>query len=162
MGGRRVRPSDQRIMRTIAREHGYRSEQRVIDHIGLNVPNLDSARSYYDLIMPSVGYEPFFATEEQFSYRPAGEKPGTMIFFYRAPLKGGYERKHVGLEHLAFRARARAQVDDAHAKALEVGSTVLFSPRLFLQYHENYYATFWFDPHGFLLEIVCNKAEPAG
>jgi catechol 2,3-dioxygenase-like lactoylglutathione lyase family enzyme len=134
----------------------------VIDHIGINVPNLESAKSYYEMMMPFLGYEPFFATEEQFSYRPAGEKPGTMVFFYIAPLESEYVRKHVGLEHLAFRARTRSQVDDAHAKALELNSRILFSPRLFPQYHENYYASFWFDPHGFLLEIVCNKAEAAG
>lgn len=42
----------------------------------------------------------------------------------------------------------------ATKKALELGSEILFSPRLFPQYHENYYASFWFDPHGFLLEVV--------
>jgi catechol 2,3-dioxygenase-like lactoylglutathione lyase family enzyme len=131
----------------------------VIDHIGLNVPDLASAKGYYDLIMPSLGYEPFFATAEQFSYRPAGGKPGTMVFFYLAPLPGDYVRKHVGLEHLAFRARTRRQVHDAHDKALELGSKILFSPRLFPQYHEHYFASFWFDPHGFLLEIVSNKPE---
>ncbi len=85
----------------------------MIDHIGLNVPNLEAAKSYYDVMMPSLGYEPFFATDEEFSYRPAGQKPGTTVFFYAAPLKSEYVRKHVGLEHLAFRARTRDQVDDA-------------------------------------------------
>ncbi|MDQ3964566.1 MAG: VOC family protein [Actinomycetota bacterium] len=131
----------------------------MIDHIGLNVPDLRVAKNYYDIMMPFLGYEPFFATEEQFSYRPAGEKPGTQVFFYGAPQESEYLRKHVGLEHLAFRARTRSQVDDAHAKALEVGSRILFSPQLFPRYHQNYYATFWFDPHGFLLEIVCHKGE---
>jgi catechol 2,3-dioxygenase-like lactoylglutathione lyase family enzyme len=134
----------------------------VIDHIGLNVPDLASAKNYYDAIMPSLGYEPFFATADQFSYRPQDQKPGTSVFFYLAPLDGEYVRKHVGLEHLAFRARTRAQVDAAHAKAREIGSRILFSPRLFPQYHENYYASFWFDPHGFLLEIVCSKPAGAG
>lgn len=134
----------------------------MIDHIGLNVPDLASARSYYDKIMPSLGYESFFITDKEFSYRPQGQKPGTTVFFYLAPLESEYVRKRVGLEHLAFRARTRSQVDQAHAKAVEVGSQVLFRPRLFPQYHENYYASFWFDPHGFLLEIVCNKPEAAG
>ena len=44
----------------------------------------------------------------------------------------------------------------------ETGSQILYSPRVFPQYHKTYYATFWFDPHGFLLEIVCHKQEPAG
>ena len=134
----------------------------MIDHIGLNVPDLGAAKAYYDVLMPSLGYEPFFITDEEFSYRPAGEKPGTTIFFYAAPLKNEYVRKQVGLQHLAFRARTRSQVDDAHAKAQEIGSSILFTPRLFPQYHANYYATFWFDPHGFLLEMVCHKAGADG
>ena len=131
----------------------------MLDHIGLNVPGLAVAKRYYDAIMPSLGFEPFFATTEQFSYQPAAGKPGTRVFFYSAPQKSEYVRKHVGLQHLAFRARTRGQVDDAHAIALEHGSDILYDPQLFPQYHENYYATFWFDPHGFLLEIVCHKPD---
>ncbi|HYI44646.1 MAG TPA: VOC family protein [Actinomycetota bacterium] len=134
----------------------------MLDHIGLNVPDLASAKIYYDAMMPSLGLEPFFVTDEEFSYRPAGEKPGTTIFFYLAPLESEYVRKHVGLQHLAFRARTRSQVDAAHEKAIELGSPILFSPQLFPKYHKDYYASFWFDPHGFLLEIVCHKAEGAG
>ena len=134
----------------------------MIDHIGLNVPDLAAAKSYYDAMMPFLGYEPFFITDEEFSYRPAGEKPGTTVFFYAAPLPNEYVRKNVGLEHLAFRARSRGEVDAAHAKAAELGSEILFSPRLFPHYHQHYYASFWFDPTGFLLEIVCHKPEDAG
>ncbi len=119
--------------------------------------DLTAARRYYDAMMPSLGFEPFFETADEFSYRPTGDKPGTRIFFYLAPETSVYVRKHVGLQHLAFRARTRTQVDDAHARALELGSEILFQPQLFPQYHESYYATFWFDPHGFLLEIVCHK-----
>ena len=129
----------------------------MLDHLGLNVPDLGAAKSYYDKLMPFMGMEPFFITEDEFSYQPADGKPGTRLFFYRAPLPNGYVRKHEGLQHMAFRARSRDQVDDAHGKALELGSEILFSPRLFPKYHENYYASFWFDPHGFLLEIVCHK-----
>lgn len=129
----------------------------MLDHVGLNVSDLAAARRYYDAIMPSLGFEPFVDTAEEFSYHPAGGKPGTRIFFYLAPEPDVYVRKRVGLQHLAFRARTRTQVDDAHAKALELGSEILFRPQLFPQYHESYYATFWFDPHGFLLELVCHK-----
>ena len=133
----------------------------MLDHVGLNVPDLAEARKYYDAVMPSLGYEPFFETNDEFAFQPAGAKPGTRLFFYRAPIPSGYIRKQVGLQHLAFRARTRIQVDDAHATAVDLGSEILFAPRLFPQYHENYYASFWFDPHGFLLEIVCHKPESA-
>lgn len=133
----------------------------MLDHLGLNVADLAAAKRYYDAIMPKLGFEPFFATAEEFSYQPAEGKPGTRIFFYPAPQPNGYVRKQVGVEHLAFRARTRAQVDEAHAKAVELGSTILYPPQMFPQYHENYFASFWFDPHGFLLEIVCHKPEPS-
>lgn len=129
----------------------------MLDHLGLNVPHLEAAKSHYDELMPLLGMEPFFITEDEFSYQPAGGKPGTRLFFYRAPLPNDYVRKNVGLQHVAFRARTREQVDGAHGKALELGCETLFSPRLFPEYHEHYYASFWFDPHGFLLEIVCHK-----
>lgn len=129
----------------------------MLDHLGLNVPDLEAAKSYYDVLMPFLGFEPFFVTEDEFSYQPAGGKPGTRIFFYRAPQPDGYIRKRVGLQHIAFRARIRSQVDDAHAASVSLGSEVLYAPKIFPDYHENYYASFWFDPHGFLLEIVCHK-----
>ncbi|HEX2196558.1 MAG TPA: VOC family protein [Actinomycetota bacterium] len=131
----------------------------MLDHIGVNVPDLAAARIYYDAIMPLLGFEPMFATDEEFSYQPAGGRPGTRIFFYRAPEEGPYIRKRAGVQHLAFRARSRAEVDAAHAGAVGLGSDVLREPQLFPQYHADYYAAFWFDPHGFLLEIVCHKPE---
>lgn len=134
----------------------------MLDHLGLNVPDIAIAKRYYDAIMPSLGFDPFFATDQEFSYKPAGDKPGTRIFFYTAPLKGDYVRKNVGLQHLAFRARTRDQVDQAHATAVELGSNILYAPKVFTQYHESYYASFWFDPHGFLLEIVCHKPDVNG
>jgi catechol 2,3-dioxygenase-like lactoylglutathione lyase family enzyme len=134
----------------------------LLDHLGLNVPDLAAAKTYYDALMPFVGFEPFFLTIDTFGYQPVGGKPGTHIFFYQAPQPSEYIRKDVGLQHVAFRARTRSQVDEAHAASVTLGSETLFAPKLFPEYHENYYASFWFDPHGFLLEIVCHKPETAG
>ena len=131
----------------------------MLDHIGLNVPDLSAAKRYYDTLMPFLGFEPFFATEDEFSYQPTGGKPGTRIFFYLAPQPNEYIRKQVGLQHVAFRARTRSQVNEAHATSVALESETLYTPRLFPQYHEDYYASFWFDPHGFLLEIVCHKPQ---
>ena len=43
----------------------------------------------------------------------------------------------------------------AHSKALSLGSEVVHSPQVFLQYHPNYFASFWLDPEGFMLEALC-------
>ena len=131
----------------------------MLDHLGINVPSLEAAKQYYDVMMPLLGFEVFFQTEKELGYQPIGGKPGTRIFFYVPPDEGDYSRRRVGLQHMAFRARARSEVDDAFAKAVELGADVIFEPKLFRQYHENYYAAFWHDPHGFMLEVVCHKPE---
>ena len=129
----------------------------MLDHLGINVPDLVAAKAYYDVMMPLLGFEPMFDDETVFCYQPAGGKPGTRVFFYRPPDQGDYSRRRVGLQHLAFRARERSEVDVAYAKAVELGNDIIFEPQLFPRYHENYYAAFWHDPHGFMLEIVCHR-----
>jgi hypothetical protein len=54
--------------------------EAVLGHLGLNVPDLGVARSYYDELMPLVGFEPFFAADDEFSYKPADNLLGTYLF----------------------------------------------------------------------------------
>ena len=51
-----------------------------LDHLGINVPDVRAARSYYDELMPLVGFASFFAGDDWFSYAPA-DGPGTQLFF---------------------------------------------------------------------------------
>jgi catechol 2,3-dioxygenase-like lactoylglutathione lyase family enzyme len=127
-----------------------------IGHLGLNVYDLAAAKSYFDALMPQVSFEPFIADERQFSYRPAGGKIGTTLFFYCAD-QPGYHHRNEGLQHLAFMVKTRAAVDDVFAWAMEHGGTAVREPQELPQYHPGYYAAFWEDPHGFLLEVVCHR-----
>ena len=127
-----------------------------IGHLGLNVHDLRAAKAYYDELMPQVSFEPFFDNERQFSYRPADGKIGTMLFFYGADAPG-YDRRSEGLQHLAFIVKTRAAVKDVYAWAMSRGGTSIREPQELPQYHPGYYAAFWQDPHGFLLEVVCHK-----
>ncbi len=56
----------------------------VLGHLGINVPDLTTARLYYDELMPLLGFERFVSDEDQFAYRPRSGKPGTYLFVYRA------------------------------------------------------------------------------
>ena len=58
-----------------------------------------------------------------------------------------------GLHHVALTVEMRADVDAAHAAAVEAGAEVLHPPREWPQYHVQYYATFFLDPDGFRLEV---------
>jgi catechol 2,3-dioxygenase-like lactoylglutathione lyase family enzyme len=131
----------------------------VLGHLGLNVPDLAAAKTYYDALMPALDFEPFFSTDTEFSYRPAGGKPGTYLFFYEATTPGGYSRDAPGLQHLAFAVRTRSAVRAVHQRVLDLGSDVLMEPREFPEYPPPYFAMFWLDPFGFRLEAVCHRDE---
>ena len=95
----------------------------MLGHIGLNVPDLAVAKTYYDTLMPALGFTEYFnATEDEFSYWPSGAKPGTYIFFYPASDPGPYEVRRTGLQHLAFMVPTRQAVRDAYDLALRLAA----------------------------------------
>jgi predicted enzyme related to lactoylglutathione lyase len=53
---------------------------------------------------------------------------------------------------------SRAIVREAHEWAVGGGSEIVHAPRDFPEYG-THYATFFLDPHGFMLEVVCHDAE---
>lgn len=57
--------------------------------------------------------------------------------------------------------KSRDVVQDVHRAIVALGSEVVHSPREFPEYHVGYYATFWLDPYGQMLEAVCHK-RPTG
>jgi catechol-2,3-dioxygenase len=129
----------------------------VLGHLGINVPDLGRAKEYYDQVMPLLDYEPFFAAVDEFSYMPADSKRWAYVFFYPEEGAGGeYSRHRTGLQHLAFIVPTRTAVHAVHQRAVELGSEVLHEPRDFPEYPAPYYATFWLDPFGFMLEAVCH------
>lgn len=127
-----------------------------IGHLGLNVHDLEAAKSYYDAFLPQVGFEFLLADERHFAYRPADGKIGTWLFFYQADT-AGYDRRAEGLQHIAFVMKTRQGVDEVYAWAMAQGGRSLREPQELPQYHDGYYAAFWQDPHGFLLEVVCHR-----
>lgn len=129
----------------------------MIGHLGLNVGDLAAAKSYYDRFMPLLGFEPFIHDDTQVSYRPAGGKAGTFLFLYPALSRGTYDRQRTGLQHLAFMVQTRRDVHRAYESAVELGSEIVIAPREFPEYPPPYFATFWLDPDGFMLEAVCHK-----
>jgi catechol 2,3-dioxygenase-like lactoylglutathione lyase family enzyme len=130
-----------------------------IDHIGIGVPDLAAAKQYYDELMPILGLCQWFPTSEagEFNYGPDGGR-GSQIFFYQALEPHGHSRHGTGLQHLSFMVSSRGIVRDAHAWAVGQGAEIVHEPRDFPEYGEHY-ATFFLDPHGFMLEVVCPSAD---
>ena len=128
----------------------------VLGHLGINVPDLEVAQRYYDALLPSLGYEPFFATADEFAFSPANGKRGTFLFFYPARERSDYSRHRSGLQHLAFMVPTRADVEAALATAVRLGSEVVHEAQDWPQYPPPYFAAFWTDPFGIMIEAVCH------
>ena len=128
----------------------------MLGHLGINVADLSGAKAYFDALMPVLGYDPYFHTENQCAYRPGGEKRGAYIFLYPALEPGDISRHRPGLQHLAFIMPTRAAVHLAHRTACDLGSTSVHAPRAFPEYPPPYFAAFWTDPWGLMIEAVCH------
>ncbi len=130
----------------------------MLAHVGVNVRDLSRAKAYYDRLMPLLNFELYVSAEDQFAYRPADGQTGTTIFFYPAREVAGYSRHQPGLQHLAFHVSSREAVHAVYAKVQELGSEIIHAPQEFLQYRPGYYALFWQDPEGFMVEAVYRPA----
>jgi catechol 2,3-dioxygenase-like lactoylglutathione lyase family enzyme len=135
-----------------------------IDHVGIGVLDLAAAKRYYDELMPVLGLHQWFKTapDGSFIIGPDGAR-GSQLIFYQALEPGTYSRHRAGLQHLAFMVESRAIVREAHEWARARSAEILHEPRVFPEYSEHHYATFWLDPHGFMLEAVSyTPEEPSG
>lgn len=129
-----------------------------LGHLGINVSDLDRSRAYYRAVLPALGFEEFLDHDDEFAWRPAGGKLGTYLFFYPSTEASTYSREHTGLQHLAFIVSSWEAVDSARDLAASLGSTIVHEPKEWPEYPPPYYASFWLDPDGILLEAVCHKA----
>ena len=113
-----------------------------IDHIGINVTDLDKARAFYASALAPLGMK-FLA--DYCEVLGIGEQ-----FPFLWISKG-----NAGHVHLALTA-TRAQVDAFYAAAIAAGGTDNGKPGLRAEYHPNYYGAFVLDADGHNLEAVCH------
>jgi len=76
--------------------------------------------------------------------------------FWLGPQKSGEGFRE---SHIAFLAPDRAAVDAFFTVAVEAGAAELHKPRVWPEYHANYYGAFVRDPDGNNVEAVCHLPE---
>jgi catechol 2,3-dioxygenase-like lactoylglutathione lyase family enzyme len=119
----------------------------MIDHVSLQVTDVPTSRAFYEAVLAPLGIT------SQSTDGPAvgffGPQPGS---FWLSPAQRDEDREL----HVAFRAVDRDTVNASHAAAVAVGAEILNAPRVFPEYHENYYGAFVRDPDGHNIEAVCH------
>jgi catechol 2,3-dioxygenase-like lactoylglutathione lyase family enzyme len=121
----------------------------LLDHVGVNVSDLDAARSFYVAALEPLGIRPVM----EFEGIAAGFGDGDKPYFWIAKRDPATPSAHI-----AFGTRDRAVVDAFHAAAIAAGGTDNGEPGP-REYHEDYYGAFVLDPDGNNIEAVCHHPE---
>ena len=124
----------------------------MLHHIELWVPDLASARPRWQWMLSSLGYEQFQAWENGISYQLSA----TYIVLEQSPalLEGGYQRCRTGLNHLAFHAGTRANLDAIVDHADRHGWHLMFPDQHPYAGGPDSYAAYLEDEDGYEVELV--------
>ncbi|MBJ7896822.1 VOC family protein [Bacillus atrophaeus] len=121
-------------------------------HIELYVSDLEASKRFWGWFLGELGYEPFQKWDSGISWK----KDDFYLVFVQAEerfLEQGFHRRRIGLNHLAFHAESREQVDLMTEKLLERGYHVLYRDR-----HPYaggaHYAVYAEDPDRIKVELV--------
>lgn len=124
----------------------------MIHHIELYVSDLEASKRFWGWFLGELGYEPFQKWDSGISWK----KDDFYLVFVQAEerfLEQGFHRRRIGLNHLAFHAESREQVDMMTEKLLERGYHVLYRDR-----HPYaggaHYAVYAEDPDRIKVELV--------
>ena len=125
-----------------------------IDHVYVAVRDMAVSEPFYDTVMRLLGFRKgtapiagerhahYFNQVTQYTIRPA---------------RGGQHDAYApGLHHLCFRVASQGEVE-AVATALGGCGIPASVPRLYPEYAEDYYATFFADPDGIRLEVCAER-----
>ena len=120
-------------------------------HVFLTVSDFDACRAFYGGLLPALGMKPVMDVDGWY-YCVGGR---TAVGIAPAEERFGGERfqqMRIGLHHVSFRARERADVDRCHEMLKELGATIVHPPEDG-PWAPGYYSVLFEDPDGIRLEI---------
>ena len=125
--------------------------ERMLDHVSIQCADLPASAAFYDVVLATVGGERVMDFGEAVGF---GIGPRPDFWIGRQSTGQGFRESH-----LAFAAPDRAAVRAFFQAAVDAGAEVLHQPRVWTEYHPNYYGAFVRDPDGNNVEAVCHTPE---
>jgi catechol 2,3-dioxygenase-like lactoylglutathione lyase family enzyme len=120
----------------------------MLDHLSIQCADVATSASFYDTVLAPLGGTRIMDFGEVIGY---GVPP--MPDFWLGPQSTGEGFRE---SHIAFAAADRAAVHAFFDAAVSAGAEVLHEPRVWPEYHPNYYGAFVRDPDGNNVEAVCH------
>jgi catechol 2,3-dioxygenase-like lactoylglutathione lyase family enzyme len=123
----------------------------MLDHLSIQCADVVSSSLFYDSVLAPLGGVRVMDFGDHIGYGREA-KPE----FWVGPLVSGEPNRE---NHIAFAANDRAAVRAFFEAAVSLGASVLNEPRLWPEYHQDYYGAFVRDPDGNNVEAVCHAPE---
>ena len=123
----------------------------MLDHLSIQCADVAASAAFYDTVLAPIGGTRVVEFGPVIGF---GVPP--MPDFWIGPHQTGEGFKE---SHIAFSAPNRDAVRAFLAAATAAGAEVLHEPRLWPEYHPNYYGAFVRDPDGNNIEAVCHSPE---
>src|SRR4029077_328844 len=123
-------------------------------HVEINVSDFEKSKAFYQHFLEWLGYRRIVEGKD-FAGWSNGEA-SIFVTYLEHYKDSGFHRRRVGLNHIAFQARSKADVDELHSALLVPGSIrVLYGgPKEYPEYGKGYYAVYFEDPDRIKLEFV--------
>ena len=122
-----------------------------IAHVMLTVTNFQACQPFYEKLLGFLGLRPVF-NDDGFLYCVGGR---TAFGIVRADDEHRGERfvqRRIGLHHVCFRARERADVDAIHDFVSGLGAKIVHPPEDG-PWAPGYYSVLFEDPDGIRIEV---------
>ena len=123
----------------------------MLDHLAIQCADVTASATFYDAVLAPIGGNRVLEFGPVIGF---GVPP--MPDFWIGPHQTGEGFKE---SHIAFSAPNREAVRAFFAAATAAGAELLHEPRLWPEYHPNYYGAFVRDPDGNNVEAVCHSPE---
>ncbi|MGI8664619.1 MAG: VOC family protein [Jatrophihabitans sp.] len=127
----------------------------MFDHIGIEVGDVEAALDFYLTVFASLGLQQALRFDSPTGPVVGLAGPDGRPQFWLSPASVPAGRE----DHLAFTAADRATVEAVHRAAVAAGAEILHEPRVFPEYHPDYYGVFVRDLDGNNVEAVCHRPD---
>jgi catechol 2,3-dioxygenase-like lactoylglutathione lyase family enzyme len=120
-------------------------------HVILTASNFGRSREFYRKLLPFLGMTAVIDTDTYY-YCVGGRTALGISAPADEHANAAFDQRRVGLHHLCFRARERADVDELHGFVSQLGAKIVRAPRED-SWAPGYYSVLFEDPDGIRLEI---------
>jgi catechol 2,3-dioxygenase-like lactoylglutathione lyase family enzyme len=123
----------------------------MLDHFAIQCADVAASGAFYDAVLAPLGGQRVMDFGEVIGF---GVPPRPEFWIGPRTTGEGFRESHI-----AFTAPDRAAVQAFFEAAVAARAEVLHEPRVWPEYHPNYFGAFVRDPDGNNVEAVCHAAQ---